>query len=249
MNAAAPRRHADQRPARSRPVRSGRRLGLRPRQHALPAPRQPLRAGRPAHPRLCRAAAQARPDEAQRLQKDYYRRYGTTLRGLMVEHGITPDDFLEYVHDIDHSPVEADPRAGRGHRDACRDASSSSPTARGRTPRRSPSGSASPAISRTSSTSSARSCCRSPTARPMTGFIAATGVEPKQCGDVRGSGAQPRSAASARHDDGAGRADRRRARSSPRTGSWKGRDAPHVDYVTDDLPAFLEDVIVSIGKR
>jgi len=49
------------------------------------------------------------PDEAQRVQKDYYRRYGTTLRGLMEEHGITPDDFLEYVHDIDHSPIEADP--------------------------------------------------------------------------------------------------------------------------------------------
>jgi putative hydrolase of the HAD superfamily len=49
-------------------------------------------------------------EDAQLLQRDYYRRYGTTLRGLMVEHGITPDDFLEYVHDIDHSPVEADPR-------------------------------------------------------------------------------------------------------------------------------------------
>jgi len=50
------------------------------------------------------------PEEAQRVQKDYYRRYGTTLRGLMEEHGIEPDDFLEYVHDIDHSPVEPNPR-------------------------------------------------------------------------------------------------------------------------------------------
>ncbi len=41
------------------------------------------------------------------MQKDYYKRYGTTLRGLMEEHGIAPDDFLAYVHDIDHSPVEA----------------------------------------------------------------------------------------------------------------------------------------------
>ena len=49
------------------------------------------------------------PEEAQRVQKDYYRRYGTTLRGLIVEHGIAPDDFLEYVHDIDHSPVQPDP--------------------------------------------------------------------------------------------------------------------------------------------
>jgi len=49
-------------------------------------------------------------EEAQRVQKDYYRRYGTTLRGLMEEHGIMPDDFLEYVHDIDHSPIQPDPR-------------------------------------------------------------------------------------------------------------------------------------------
>ena len=52
------------------------------------------------------------PEDAQRLQKDYYRRYGTTLRGLMIEHGATPDAFLEYVHDIDHSVVEPDPALG-----------------------------------------------------------------------------------------------------------------------------------------
>lgn len=49
-------------------------------------------------------------DTAHHVQKDYYRRYGTTLRGLMEEHGIDPDAFLEYVHDIDHSAVAADPR-------------------------------------------------------------------------------------------------------------------------------------------
>ena len=49
------------------------------------------------------------PEEAHRVQKDYYRRYGTTLRGLMEEHGIAPDEFLAYVHDIDHSVVESDP--------------------------------------------------------------------------------------------------------------------------------------------
>ena len=52
------------------------------------------------------------PDEAHRIQKHYYRRYGTTLRGLMLEHGISPDEFLEYVHDIDHSPVKPDPALG-----------------------------------------------------------------------------------------------------------------------------------------
>lgn len=48
-------------------------------------------------------------EAADKVRQDYYKRYGTTLRGLMVEHNIHPDDFLEYVHDIDHSPVEADP--------------------------------------------------------------------------------------------------------------------------------------------
>jgi putative hydrolase of the HAD superfamily len=39
------------------------------------------------------------------LQKYYYQRYGTTLRGLMEEHAITAEDFLEFVHDIDRSSV------------------------------------------------------------------------------------------------------------------------------------------------
>ncbi len=48
-------------------------------------------------------------EEAFRLQKDYYKRYGTSMRGLMIEHGMSPDDFLAYVHDIDHSPLQANP--------------------------------------------------------------------------------------------------------------------------------------------
>jgi putative hydrolase of the HAD superfamily len=44
-------------------------------------------------------------DEAFRLQKDYYKRYGTSMRGLMTEHGMSADDFLDYVHAIDHSPL------------------------------------------------------------------------------------------------------------------------------------------------
>jgi putative hydrolase of the HAD superfamily len=51
-------------------------------------------------------------DEAFRVQKDYYRRYGTTMRGLMTEHGLNPDDYLEYVHQIDHSPLEPNPALG-----------------------------------------------------------------------------------------------------------------------------------------
>jgi putative hydrolase of the HAD superfamily len=51
-------------------------------------------------------------EEARRIQKDYYRRYGTTMRGMMTEHGVHADDFLAYVHQIDHSPLEPNPAMG-----------------------------------------------------------------------------------------------------------------------------------------
>ena len=51
-------------------------------------------------------------DEAFRVQKDYYKRYGTTMRGLMTEHGLDPDAYLDYVHQIDHSPLEPNPALG-----------------------------------------------------------------------------------------------------------------------------------------
>ena len=51
-------------------------------------------------------------DDAFRLQKDYYRRYGTSMRGLMTEHGMKPDEFLDFVHQIDHSPLEPNPALG-----------------------------------------------------------------------------------------------------------------------------------------
>ncbi|MFG1288444.1 pyrimidine 5'-nucleotidase [Xanthobacter versatilis] len=50
------------------------------------------------------------PDDAFRIQKDYYRRYGTSLRGLMIEHGVEPDAFLAHVHDVDLSGLDASPR-------------------------------------------------------------------------------------------------------------------------------------------
>ena len=52
------------------------------------------------------------PEEARVVQKDFYRRYGTTLRGLMQEHDVDPDAFLQFVHDIDYSWLEPDPALG-----------------------------------------------------------------------------------------------------------------------------------------
>lgn len=48
-------------------------------------------------------------DEASRVRQLYWRRYGTTLNGLMQEHGLAPEAFLERVHDIDLSGVAPAP--------------------------------------------------------------------------------------------------------------------------------------------
>jgi putative hydrolase of the HAD superfamily len=47
--------------------------------------------------------------EARRIQKQFFYQHGTTLRGLMTDHGVDPDAFLDFVHDIDHTPIPADP--------------------------------------------------------------------------------------------------------------------------------------------
>jgi putative hydrolase of the HAD superfamily len=50
--------------------------------------------------------------EAKKVQKRLFYAHGTTLRGLMVEHGVNPDGFLDYVHDIDYAPVPHSPALG-----------------------------------------------------------------------------------------------------------------------------------------
>ncbi|SVE49312.1 uncharacterized protein METZ01_LOCUS502166, partial [marine metagenome] len=44
-------------------------------------------------------------NEAKTIQRKYYKKHGTTLRGLMDNHGIDPDSFLEEVHKLDYSIV------------------------------------------------------------------------------------------------------------------------------------------------
>jgi putative hydrolase of the HAD superfamily len=48
-------------------------------------------------------------DEAQALRESYYYQHGTTLAGLVRLHGVSPDDFLDYVHDIDLGAVLPSP--------------------------------------------------------------------------------------------------------------------------------------------
>jgi len=46
--------------------------------------------------------------EAKKLQSKYYKQHGTTLRGLMDNHGVEPDYFLDEVHKLDYSIVGPD---------------------------------------------------------------------------------------------------------------------------------------------
>lgn len=45
-------------------------------------------------------------DEAHRIQKHYFHGHGTTLSGLMAEHGVDPHHYLGDVHDVDMSLLE-----------------------------------------------------------------------------------------------------------------------------------------------
>ena len=44
--------------------------------------------------------------KAKELQRKYYKEHGTTLRGMMDNHGVDPDHFLDEVHGLDYSIVK-----------------------------------------------------------------------------------------------------------------------------------------------
>lgn len=46
-------------------------------------------------------------DEARKVQKEYFKEYGTTMRGLMDHHNVDPQVYMSFVHDIDLSPIQA----------------------------------------------------------------------------------------------------------------------------------------------
>ncbi len=47
------------------------------------------------------------PFEAARArQKKYFKTYGTTLRGLMTEDDVVPEEFLSFVHDVDFDVLQ-----------------------------------------------------------------------------------------------------------------------------------------------
>ncbi|PWE56334.1 pyrimidine 5'-nucleotidase [Metarhizobium album] len=55
------------------------------------------------------ALLQMEPEEARVLQKQYYLEHGTTLQGLMIHHKVDPNDFLEKAHAIDYSALMPQP--------------------------------------------------------------------------------------------------------------------------------------------
>jgi len=48
-------------------------------------------------------------DAAHEIRHSYWKKYGTTLGGLMAEHQVEPHDYLDFVHDVDLSLLTADP--------------------------------------------------------------------------------------------------------------------------------------------
>jgi putative hydrolase of the HAD superfamily len=52
-------------------------------------------------------------ETARVTQKQYLVEHGTTLNGLMTVNGLDPAPYLDYVHDIDLSPVAPDPELAR----------------------------------------------------------------------------------------------------------------------------------------
>ena len=47
-------------------------------------------------------------EPARDLQRKMFKQYGTTMRGLMTEYDMDPENFLHFVHDIDVSDMQVD---------------------------------------------------------------------------------------------------------------------------------------------
>lgn len=47
-------------------------------------------------------------ETAKQVRSAMFRKYGQSLRGMIVEHGMDPQGYLDYVHDIDLSDLTAD---------------------------------------------------------------------------------------------------------------------------------------------
>ena len=49
-----------------------------------------------------------RLEEAKKIQKNYFHEYNTTLNGMIKNHEIDANEFLEFVHDVDLNFLKKD---------------------------------------------------------------------------------------------------------------------------------------------
>ena len=52
-------------------------------------------------------------EEARRIQKAYFRQYGLTVRGLILNHELDPQDYMDHMSQMDLSQIGPDPRLAR----------------------------------------------------------------------------------------------------------------------------------------
>ena len=52
-------------------------------------------------------------EEAKKIQKNYFYEYNTTLNGMIKNHKIDPDEFLEFVHDINIDFLQKNPKLAK----------------------------------------------------------------------------------------------------------------------------------------
>lgn len=53
-------------------------------------------------------------EEAEQRRKGFYKKYGTTLHGMMSEHKINPDEYLRTIHEVDISGIPLCPVTAQG---------------------------------------------------------------------------------------------------------------------------------------
>jgi len=51
-------------------------------------------------------------EDAKKIQKNYFHEYNTTLNGMIKNHNVDPNEFLEFVHDIDINFLNKDIKLG-----------------------------------------------------------------------------------------------------------------------------------------
>jgi putative hydrolase of the HAD superfamily len=53
------------------------------------------------------------PEDVEGLKRLYYQQYGATMRGLILHHGIDPEDYLAFIHDLPlEQYIQPDPDLG-----------------------------------------------------------------------------------------------------------------------------------------